>query len=113
MDEEEERAISCESLKGKWEAVGSEIPTFGKDDVTKQWYHFSQDQFWWDFLYRDGKTQRMRFTYSIREGGFEWKSKKSVTYETRAFHIAEFLVFRPFHGMETWLVRIGNFGEMD
>ncbi len=110
-NEEGEIAVSCESLDGKWEAVGSEIPSFGNDDVTRQWYHFSGDQFWWEFLYRDGRKQRMRFTFRIREGGFEWKGKNSVTFETNAFHVAEFLIFRPSHGMETWMVRIGKFGE--
>jgi hypothetical protein len=110
-NEELERAISCRSLEGKWEVVGSEIPTFGEGVVIKEWYQFSEDQFWLEFLLEDGKKEFVKYNYLISDEMIRFESKKSPVFEIVAFHVAEFLIIRPSHGMEIWMVRIGNFGE--
>lgn len=111
-NEEDGIPVSCESLYGKWEAVGSEIPEFEKPDSIKQWYHFSDSEFLWDFLHKDGRKDLLRFTYRIREGGFEFGSPASVVFGITAFHVDGFLIIRPdVTGMETWLKRVGSFRE--
>lgn len=104
-----ERPVSSGALHGKWEVVGSEIENW---DDRAEFYHFSFDDFWWKIHFKDGQEAIQRFKYRIEDGVIRFKSRSASDFwSLEAFCIEEFLVFRPPHGMESWMKRIGDFGE--
>lgn len=106
-----ERPVLRESLRGKWKVVGSEIE---ESDHLADFYHFSDDELWWEFHFKDGQKSIHRFKYEIKEGVIRFRSRSTSHHlSLMAFHIEEFLVFRPAHEMETWMKRIGEFGERE
>jgi hypothetical protein len=95
--------ISHESIAGAWIVAGSEI-----DDLLPggEIHRFTPpDRFETTYIQPDGYSCRTKYRYELTEEGFRYGIGDKLHCQVTAWLDSGFLIFRPNHGMETWMSR--------
>jgi hypothetical protein len=95
--------MDAQTLLGTWISAGSEIP---EHKVGTEAYHFCEpDIFLMEFYNDTGPSHVSKSRFACTPEGFRYGSHESMPHEVVAWIEAEYMIWRPTHGMETWFSR--------
>ena len=96
--------MNAQTLIGSWISAGSEIP---EHKVGTEVYHFCEpDIFLLEFYDDKGSSHVSRSRFAATSEGFRYGSHGSMPHEVVAWIEADYMIWRPVHGMETWFSRV-------